>query len=315
MTPRRRKGGGGRAAGVLLVLAGALLGAGAFWLLSSCPGRRSVPPAREERPGPEPTPTRPAARAPAPTPVATAVPREARPPADFESTGEPGKGVLAVVLDDVGYSPRPLADIALLEGPVALAVLPDSPSAPEAAALARRKGWDLLVHLPMQPASGKGEPGAIGPGSSDAEISALVRGAVARLPGAIGVNNHQGSLASADRRVMACVLGVVRERGLFYLDSRTTAATVAGEVARRLGVPLLSRDVFLDDRATEEKAEGGPPEALATAWERAKGIARRRGQCVVVGHPHGATLAFLGRELPRLAGAGLKLVKVSDLVE
>ena len=311
MTARRRKGGGGRTlGGLFLVLLGALLGAGAFWLLSGCPGRRaadSVPPSAAT---PPPSPTRSPAPPPAPTPS-----RQAPPPSDFESSGEPGRGVVAVVLDDVGYPGRPLAEIALLEGPVALAVLPDSPGAPEAAELARRKGWDLLVHLPMEPAKGKGEPGAIGPGQSDAEVAALVRGAVARLPGAIGVNNHQGSRASADRRVMAAVLGVVGEKGLFFLDSRTTAATVVPETARRLRVPFLARDVFLDDRATEEKAEGGPPEALATAWERAKGIARRRGQCIVIGHPHPATLAFLQGELPRLGGEGLKLVKVSDLVE
>ena len=127
------------------------------------------------------------------------------------------------------------------------------------------------------------------------------------LPGAVGVNNHQGSRATADRRVMDTILGVVRERGLLFLDSRTTAETLAAAEAKRFGVPVLSRDVFLDDRATEEKAEGGTAEALGVAWARAKGIAIRRGTCVVIGHPHPSTLDFLARELPAARREGFTL--------
>lgn len=314
MTPRRRKGGGRTLAGFFLVLLGAIGGAALFWALSGCPSSRRTPapgPTPSPRRSPTPAPAKPSAQAPTSRGGAEA------PPVDFESSGEPGKGVIAVVLDDVGHPGRALEEIGALRGPLALAVLPEAQRAAEAVDLAREKGWDLLVHLPMEPAKGmgKGEPGAVGAGLSDTEVGALVRGAVGRLPGAVGINNHQGSGATADRRVVDGVLRVALEKGLFFLDSRTTAATVVVAEARRLGVPVLSRDVFLDDRATEEKAEGGPPEALAAAWERARALARKRGQCVVIGHPHPSTLEFLSRELPLLPKDGLKLVKLSELVE
>lgn len=305
MTARRRAG-RRPLAGLVFVLLGAALGVAVFWFFSPRP-----------TPGPAPAPTPPPgpARTTRPSPSPSAARHDASPPSDFESAGRDGRGVLAIVLDDVGNPGPSLEGIGALEGPVALAVLPDSPRAAAAAALARRKKWDLLLHLPMQPTSGRGEPVSIGPSLSDREVVALTEGALEKLPGAIGINNHQGSLASADARIAAAVLGVVRDRGLFFLDSRTTASTAFPAVAARLGVSLVSRDIFLDDRATEEKAEGGPPEALAAAWERARKVAVAKGRCVAIGHPHPATLEFLSVRLPLLGGEGISLVKVSDLAD
>jgi len=219
------------------------------------------------------------------------------------------------VIDDVGNADGSLERLARLEGPLAVAVLPGAPRAREAAALAKRKGWDLLVHLPMEGARGPAEPETISSGDGDAEIARRVAAAIDRVDGASGLNNHQGSLATADRRVVRAVLSVVRQRGLFFLDSRTSAASVAAEEARALGLATIPRDVFLDDARAEASAEGGAPEALATAWSRALGLAASRGHAVVIGHPSASTVDFLAVSLPALDGRGVLRVKVSELVD
>ncbi len=266
------------------------------------PEKAKAPPSRPP-PGPSPTPSR---------------RPEARPsgvPAGFEAAGEVRRGLLAVVLDDVGYEEGALRLLATLDAPLALSVLPGTPKASEAIALARRKGWDLMVHLPMEPESGRAEAGSIGVGDDNAVIRDRVLAALAAVPGAIGLNNHQGSLATADERVVRDVLEVVRERRLFFLDSRTTPATAIGRVAREVKVPVLSRDVFLDDAAAEAKDAGGPPGALEAAWERALAIAAKKGHVVVIAHPHPETVEFLLRKLPELSRTGPLPVRVAELLD
>jgi polysaccharide deacetylase 2 family uncharacterized protein YibQ len=114
-----------------------------------------------------------------------------------------------------------------------------------------------------------------------------------------------GSAATADARVMRAVARVLARRGLFFLDSRTTSATVAGETAREERVPTVSRRVFLDDVATEVEVRKALDELIARA--RAEGFA------VGLGHPYAATLAVLERELPMLSQRGVRLVPVSEL--
>ena len=236
-------------------------------------------------------------------------------PPDFESVErQVGSGVVAVVLDDLGYDERALEALGHWSVPLAVAVIPSAPYAGRAVALAKEKGWDLLVHLPMEPEAGRSEAEAIGARDDDAAIRAKVLEALARTPGAVGINNHQGSKATADVRVVRAVLGVVKERGLFFLDSRTTNASVAGAEASALGVPFLARDVFLDDVAAETSAKGGVPEALDAAWGRALALAGKRGEAIVIGHPRRETLAFLEKRLASEKSAGARLVRVSELV-
>jgi polysaccharide deacetylase 2 family uncharacterized protein YibQ len=228
-----------------------------------------------------------------------------------------GSGVIAVVLDDLGYDEAALGTLARWSGPLSVAVIPGTPHAARAVSLAREKRWDLLVHLPMEPESGPSEAGAVGTRDGGDVVRARVLAALAKVPGAIGVNNHQGSKATADPRVMRDVLAVVKERRLFFLDSRTTNATVAAREAASMGVPFLSRDVFLDDVAAEAAARGGVPEALDAAWKRALDVAAKNGQAIVIGHPRKETLAFLGprwEALQRENGPGARAVRLSELV-
>jgi len=300
--PRTR----GRFRSVLLVFFGVALGVAATLLVRGCTRR-------EERPasGASPVPSKSAPR--------TAAPGAGRPapapPSDFEPVDRRRGGVVAVVVDDVGYDEHALEALARWDTPIAVAVIPSAPFASRAVSLARERGWDLLVHLPMQPESGTSEAEAIGVGDADDVIRGRVLAALAKTPGAIGLNNHQGSKATADTRVVRAVLGVVKERGLFFLDSRTTNASVAGAEAAAMGVPFLARDVFLDDVAAETSAKGGVPEALDAAWDRALLLAAKKGQAIVIGHPRKETLAFLSEKLGLLGKKeGPRAVKVSELV-
>jgi polysaccharide deacetylase 2 family uncharacterized protein YibQ len=282
------------------------LGVAATLFFRGC-ARRGEPPAPGSRPAPSKSATRLA------TPAAARAAAEL--PSDFEPADRRRGGVVAVVVDDVGYDEHALETLASWDAPFAVAVIPSAPFASRAVSLARQKGWDLLVHLPMEPHSGPSEAEAIGSGDDDEAIRARVLAALAKTPGAIGINNHQGSKATADARVVHALLGVVKERGLFFLDSRTTNASVAGAEAAAMGVPFLARNVFLDDVAAETAAKNGVPEALDAAWARALSLAAKKGQAIVIGHPRRETLAFLSEKLGSLGKKdGPRAVKVSELV-
>ncbi len=302
MTRGRKRGrpGAVRRAAPFLLAAG-VLAAGIFY----CRKREAA------RPAPAPAPAPRAGRA-APRPE----PRPRGVPSDFESVERGGTGVVAVVLDDLGYDESSLEILAGWNAPLAVAVIPGTPHAARAVSLAKEKGWDLLLHLPMEPQSGRSEADAIGTRDDDATVRARILAALAKVPGAIGVNNHQGSKATADPRVRRAVLAAVRETGLFYLDSRTTNASVAAREAGEMGVPFLARDVFLDDVAAETAAKGGVPEALDAAWTRALDMAAKNGQVIVIGHPRKETLAFLAPKLGTTApGNGQpRAVRLSELV-
>ena len=303
MTRQRTRTRGGLRS-VLLVFFGVALGVSATFFVRGCARRGEQPGS-----GPRPTPSKSV-----PHPASPGAGRPAL-PSDFEPADRRRGGVVAVVVDDVGYDERALETLARWEAPFAVAVIPSAPFASRAVLLAREKGWDLLVHLPMEPESGPSEAEAIGVRDDDDAIRGRVLAALAKTPGAIGINNHQGSEATADARVVRAVLGVVKEKGLFFLDSRTTNASVAGAEAAAMRVPFLARDVFLDDVAAETSAKRGVPEALDAAWERTLALAAKKGQAIVIGHPRKETLAFLSEKLRLLGGKeGPRAVRVSELV-
>jgi polysaccharide deacetylase 2 family uncharacterized protein YibQ len=215
---------------------------------------------------------------------------------------------LAIVIDDLGNDVDVVRRVAAMSSPVTAAVLPALARSRESADILRAGGKEILLHLPMEPLDPGANPGPgeVRVGMTASEIASLVASDIADVPGAAGVNNHMGSRASADRATMNAVFSVLRQRRLFFLDSRTTAFTVAVEEAARRGVPCVSRSVFLDD---------APDEASVVAQlDRAVEEARAQGAAIAIGHPHAATLAVLERELPDIAGRGLVLCRVSDLV-
>ena len=220
----------------------------------------------------------------------------------------PGQGKLAILLDDLGSDRSAADEIFALPFPLTISVLPEHPHSVEIAQEANRRGYEVMLHLPMQSVGKEQpEPQELHSGMPASQVSALVDRFLAQMPGVTGINNHQGSQATSDAALMAELMPVLREHGLFYVDSRTTAATVAYDSARQDGVPAAFRNVpFLDD--IENKAAIEKQIALALRG------AREKGEAIAIGHPHPATLQALREMLPKAQAQGVTLVFVSDLV-
>jgi len=226
-----------------------------------------------------------------------------------QSGSAPQNGArLAIILDDLGNDRRVADAIFELPYPLTISVLPNHEHSQEIAKEAERRGYQVMLHLPMQAVSTeKPEAQELRPGMPAGEVSKLVNQFLQDIPGAVGVNNHQGSEATSDPALMRELMPVLRDHHLFYIDSRTTAATVAYETAQSSRVPSAFRNVpFLDD--VREVA------AVRKQLELALRGAREKGEAVAIGHPHPATLEALREVLPNAQSEGVRLALASELV-
>jgi polysaccharide deacetylase 2 family uncharacterized protein YibQ len=214
---------------------------------------------------------------------------------------------LAIILDDLGSDRGAAEAIFALPYPLTISVLPHHEHSSEIAQDAERRGYQVMLHLPMQSiANEKPEAQELHPGMSAAEVSTLVEQFLQNVPGAVGVNNHQGSQATSDAGLMSELMPILGERHLFYVDSRTTAATVAYDTAQSFGIPSAFRNVpFLDDVA--EVA------AVRKQLELALRGAREKGEALAIGHARPATLQALREVLPQAQGQGVRLVFAAEL--
>ena len=217
---------------------------------------------------------------------------------------------LAIILDDVAGddSAASVDGIFALHYPLTLSILPNHPHSTRMAQQAHRRGYQVMLHLPMA-AVGNDIPESreLRPGMSSGEISRELNGMLQSVPFAAGVNNHQGSLATSDAPLMNELMRVLRGRNLFFIDSRTTAATVAFDTARSNGVRTAFRNVpFLDDLREVPAIR----HQLALAFKDA----REKGDAIAIGHAHPETLRALTEMLPAAQADGIRLVQVSDLV-
>ena len=276
------------------------LGIALYWKTRPAPALRQTQAAGASLPSPSP-------RIPAsPRPV----PEPSSPPSPSPNVESPASARVAIVIDDLGNDATATGRIANWPYRVSGAVLPALPGSARAARELEESGKEVLLHLPMEPRQYpqmRPGPGVVLRSQTEDEIARTLESDLDSVPGAVGVNNHMGSAATADPRVMRAVVGVLARRGLFFLDSRTTGATVAREAAKEGRVRAVSRRVFLDDVATEPAVTRQVAELVASA--------REEGFAVAIGHPYPATLAVLERELPRLAGRGVRIVPVGDLAK
>ena len=311
--PRSR---GSRSGGVWLFLLGLVMGAGALYFYIQRPAETSSPGPREAAPA-EPRRKTPKEALPAvssdrsdrsdksdrsekaePVPAAT--------PVTVASGAVHGVRV-AVVIDDLGRSVDDLRLLAALGVPLTYAVLPFETETPAVVAELRRQRAEFLLHLPMEPRNhGNPGPGALLERMTDDELRQKTIAALDAVPGAVGMNNHMGSLLSSEEGPMNTVPGVIGELRLFFLDSRTSGGSVGYKVATGLGIPAAERQIFLDD-------DPGP-EAIRAQFQHLLELARSRGAAIAIGHPHPATLAVLMSEVPKAKAAGYDFVPVSYLL-
>jgi polysaccharide deacetylase 2 family uncharacterized protein YibQ len=235
-----------------------------------------------------------------PPPVPSAAPRVAE-----SDTGERPK--LAIIIDDCGQWPVTERAFVALPFPVTLSVLPHVRYGSAIARDADAAGKGVMLHLPMQTVSGRYPgPGTITVTMPDAAIRSELTSDLAELPEARGVNNHEGSLATQNARVMGDIADVLAQDGRFFIDSRTSSGSVGESVARGKGVPSASRSVFLDNVDNEAAVEAQLIEAEHDA--------RATGSAIAIGHPRPATLAAVKLLGPKFLADGVELTLASALV-
>ncbi len=219
----------------------------------------------------------------------------------------PSGAKLALIIDDCGQWVDIERGYIALPVPLTLSVLPHVHATAEIAREARDAGKGVMLHLPMEPLSGVYPgPGEVKTSMTDAQITAQVQDDLAQVPLAQGVNNHEGSKASADPRVMRDVMQVLAQHGdLFFIDSRTNAASVGADSASGAGIPTASRDVFLDNKEDVAYTEGQLREAAT--------IAQRTGSAIAIGHPRATTLEAVRDMIPQLQAQGINFVLVQSL--
>lgn len=288
--------------GVIIVLLAAIL----MFLPTAPPakGNSERPPLTEQNAVPEQAPQ---ANVPAETEKGTG--GQAQPVEPGAGTAPPpGRRKLAIVIDDVGYNLDELQPFLKLSMPLTFAVLPKLRYSSRAAQEIRAAGQQVIMHLPMEAEHGEDPgPGAILTSLSDDEIRQRVAEDIATIPGIVGVNNHMGSLATSDLRVMDVVAGELAKDKLFFLDSRTSAGTVGKTAAGHYNLPYMERSVFLDNERNREY--------IHKAILQGMDIAEQQGHAVMIGHVMTAELAQTLQDMyPFIMDEGFDLYHLSDLL-
>lgn len=219
-----------------------------------------------------------------------------------------GQARLAILLDDLGNDRNVAEAVFALHVPVTVSILPYKTHSNDIAQEARKRGCEVMLHLPMQ-SVGKEAPEQqqLRPGLASNQVRDIVTRMLQAIPEADGVNNHQGSQATSNGALMDALMPVLRDADVFYVDSRTTAETVAYDTAKRDGVKTAFRNVpFLDD--VQKKA------AIKRQLQIAIRGAKEKGEAIAIGHPHPETLQALREMLPEVKKQKVRLVFVSDVV-
>lgn len=218
-------------------------------------------------------------------------------------------GRIVIIIDDMGMN-RTNSHAAIdLPNPLTLAFLPYAPKLSEITGRARKKGHELMIHVPMEPMSSKIDPGpmALKDGMTEEVLRLNLSKIFQSFDGYAGINNHMGSKLTQDENAMRVVMKHLVDQDLFFVDSKTSAQSVAGDMAAAHGLRYAQRDVFLDHEDT--------PEFVAHALRNLERIAYRRGIAIGIGHPKKNTIDALKRWIPTLKDKNLTLVPVSKVVK
>ena len=224
---------------------------------------------------------------------------------------EPLSGKVCLIIDDFGALPlREVRGFLSLKIPYTASVMPSEEFTDEVYSALVDADIEMIVHMPMEP---EGYPrvdpgeGAIFVSLPPREIKKRIESSIAKLPRAVGMNNHMGSKATADKPTMAAVAEALETTGLFFIDSRTSVYTVAEEEVRKRGIPVTSQDGNIDvsDDST----------AIAKKLlELALASREREGGMLIVGHARPNTLIAINRVLPTLEKWGIEFISASEML-
>lgn len=215
---------------------------------------------------------------------------------------------IAIVIDDMGVDKKRSAQAIDLKGPLTLSFLTYATELGVQTELARANGHELMLHVSMEPGSKAVDPGpnVLLTGLSESELHRRLQWGFQRFDTYVGINNHMGSKFTSDAKSMSIVLKEIKERGLLFLDSRTSKNTVGAKLARELGVPVAERNIFLDHENTVP--------AVNRQLRQVEKMARRNGSVIAIGHPRDATIKALQAWLPAVEARGFQLVPLTSLV-
>ena len=221
----------------------------------------------------------------------------------------PDVGLIAIIIDDIGLDkPRSYKAINL-PAPVTLAVLPYGDNLPPMVEEARRKGHEIMLHLPMEPLGRSADPGpnALLSSLSPEEIRRRLFWNLNQFQSYVGVNNHMGSRFTSHAELLRPVLEEIDRRGLLFVDSITSSKTTGYRLASELGLPFAVRDVFLDNELN--------PAYIQKQLKEVEETARRKGFAVAIGHPHDVTIDVLDSWIKELPDRGLALAPITTIIK
>lgn len=219
---------------------------------------------------------------------------------------------IVIVVDDLGLDKAPIDGLLNINMPLTFAVLPGLPYSKYAAQKAHKKGWDVILHLPMEPKESSGYTaadagdGALLVGQPKQVIRSNLDKNLSAVPHLKGVNNHMGSKFMENEELMELVLDKVRKRGLYFLDSKTSSKSIGYETASKMGIKTASRDVFLDN----VKENSSYVRAQVMKLVR---IAEKNGYAVGICHPYSDTVDALTEILPKISDR-VQVVSLSSVV-
>lgn len=219
-----------------------------------------------------------------------------------------GRPMIAIIIDDMGNSMSSFERILSFDKPLTLSFFPHVENVQVQIDRARAAGFEIMAHIPMEPVLPLDPgPNALLAGLGLNELRSRLDWHLARIDGIVGVNNHMGSLVTADQDAMTVVMDELSQRGLLFVDSRTSAKSVAGPLARRMQLPNVDRDVFID----YEDVQGSIQEQLEILERKAK----KYGFAVGIGHPRPMTLDMLEPWLKTIEDRGFVVVPVTTVVK
>jgi len=216
---------------------------------------------------------------------------------------------IVLIIDDLGNNQQASLRTVQLHGEVTCGILPHTPYAGRIAKLAADSGKEVIVHVPMSSIHGVNTgPGGLHEEQTEQNFVQVLTDNLGAVPFARGINNHMGSALTQNDGMMQLMMSVIAESGLYFIDSRTSAKTVAATMAGRHNIKHLSRDIFLDNTPTVEHIHG--------QFQRLLRVARKHGVAVGIGHPHMATLDYLESVLPTLeALENVRLIAGSKAID
>lgn len=220
-----------------------------------------------------------------------------------------GPGTVAIVIDDMGSSMEEARQLLAINLPLTFSIIPGLARSRSVAEEVHAKGRQVMLHIPMEPKGfpqRKLEKNGLLLSESGADIERQMAEYLQTVPHAVGANNHMGSSFTENGEKMEVVLKVLQGKGLYFIDSKTSSASVGYSLAKKMGMRAASRQVFLDN--TLDVA------AITSQLDQVAALARKRGSAIAICHPHRQTIQALAAAMPRMQREGIRFVAASELV-